>query len=357
MIISSWFPTNAHPFLGNFVEYQSILLSSIYKVTFLRLLPDESFIKTLENKEVNYLDVYFKKSKNPFITRLNKKKAVINSLKNLDSVDLIHAHISYPDGWLFRLVKKKLNKPLVLTEHASYYSPNFKWSLLMKYDISKTLKVADVVLSVSTFLANDIRHKFPSVKLNIVGNPVDITRFNIKDKQTEAFNFLHVSTLDKVKNVDGIIEAFIEVNKKKSNTKLTIISDEDHKFYQEKVRLSGVEDSIVFLGPINHTEMNIYYSNADCLVMNSNYESFSIVIVEAWSCGIPIISTPVGVASELSSDLGILTDGTNEKLVLSMLEMIDNVELFNSKKIREYSKQFSNENFLLKIEQIYQRFI
>jgi D-inositol-3-phosphate glycosyltransferase len=56
----------------------------------------------------------------------------------------------------------------------------------------------------------------------------------------------------------------------------------------------GIQDTVFFLGNIQHERLPAYYSAADLLVVPSRYESFGIVALEALACGTPVVATRVG---------------------------------------------------------------
>ncbi len=49
-------------------------------------------------------------------------------------------------------------------------------------------------------------------------------------------------------------------------------------------------------GTIEPEEMPLWMNAADALLVTSEYEGFGMVAVEALACGVPVLSTPVGVA-------------------------------------------------------------
>lgn len=164
------------------MEKQAELLAQSYTVTFIRWYPKKELMPSLKGgSKVNYINSVYSKSKNPLITYWNKKKTLKQALGTLENVDVIHAHVSFPDGWLFRYAKTQLRKPLVLTEHGSYYKIDREWTLRMKNEIYQTLKSANSIISVSSFLANDIKNR-TGFKVAVIGNPIDTDHFKWKEK-------------------------------------------------------------------------------------------------------------------------------------------------------------------------------
>jgi glycosyltransferase involved in cell wall biosynthesis len=125
-----------------------------------------------------------------------------------------------------------------------------------------------------------------------------------------------------------------------------IISDEPYSKFQEDVNRLKLDAYISFAGPIAHEKLVTYYNQSHALVMFSRYETFSIVIAEAWSCGIPVISTPVGIAAEMEDHLG-LTVQNNDPLSLALeMEKMLNGKEFQRQRIREHALQFRKTNVL-----------
>jgi glycosyltransferase involved in cell wall biosynthesis len=61
----------------------------------------------------------------------------------------------------------------------------------------------------------------------------------------------------------------------------------------------GVQDRILFMGSVPHSEILRWCKAADVFVLNTSFESFSFQIVEAMMIGVPIITTHIGSIPEL----------------------------------------------------------
>ena len=86
--------------------------------------------------------------------------------------------------------------------------------------------------------------------------------------------------------------------------------------------------------------------HSDCLVLFSNFENFPCVIPEAYSCGIPVISSKVGGIEEYVTDaLGVLVPkGDETALFDAFVGMLDQRYTYSRERIRSYAVQeFSYE--------------
>ncbi|MBA3030646.1 MAG: glycosyltransferase family 1 protein [Desulfobacteraceae bacterium] len=109
---------------------------------------------------------------------------------------------------------------------------------------------------------------------------------------------LYVGRIEPLKGLDRVIQTVAQL-KQTLPVKLVIVGGDHHdsEEMREVIELSkvlAVEDSLVFSGRVDQTELPYYYSAADALVVASLYESFGLVALEALSCGTPVVSTPVG---------------------------------------------------------------
>lgn len=65
------------------------------------------------------------------------------------------------------------------------------------------------------------------------------------------------------------------------------------------VKTLGIEDRVDFLGDPSPEDLNNCYAQADLFINLSVYETSGKILLEAGASGLPIISTPVGLASEI----------------------------------------------------------
>ena len=356
LILSSWYPNRENTFIGNFVQRQAELLSSMFEVTVLITKSDSSLnkieiVQTNKN-QLSEIIVYYPKGNTIFQKYLQQKKAFKAGIQLIKKVDLIHGHVMLPKGLQFITAKKIFNCPLLITEHGSYFRSEIKEnrSFLEKIILKKLNKHIDKLTCVSNFLKVDLQSDFTNHLIEILPNHVDTKSFipSIKE-ETKRKEFLHVSTLDeKVKNPKGIIDACsILLNYKKADFHLTIISDEPFEKWKKYANENRLSEHISFKGPLNWLELVPFYQKSDAFILFSSYETFSIVLAESWACGIPTITTSVGIGNQLPSSLGFQVDINNPKsLANAMLEIMNETAIFDSSFIRSHAEQFSGENVL-----------
>jgi glycosyltransferase involved in cell wall biosynthesis len=72
--------------------------------------------------------------------------------------------------------------------------------------------------------------------------------------------------------------------------------------YEERVKEMGLSENVEFLGRKNREEIIDVYGEADIFVLPTVNDSFSMVILEAMSSGLPVISIKTGSIPALVKD-------------------------------------------------------
>lgn len=122
---------------------------------------------------------------------------------------------------------------------------------------------------------------------------------------------ISVGRLHPVKNFESLIEVFALVQKKLPDAQLTIVGGGDeYEPLCRQVKALGLENSVNITGMVSAEEVKTYMLSSDIYVMTSHTECFPMVLLEASSVGLPLISfdVPVGPRS-------IINDGENGHLI------------------------------------------
>ncbi len=353
-----WYPNKEEPLLGIFIRkhIQSIQKYGINKVIGMHQTEHiKSNISRIENNSNNIEEVI-----------LYHKKGILNKIKVLFMIwketrrfkpDIVHAHVM---GWTSSLayILSKINKtPFIISEHWSGYRTkafdnlHFASKKLRK----KSAKLAKHVCVVSKFLKSDMKKCGIKANYMTIGNVVDGHVLN--SPKNETFTFVFTGDLiQETKNIKGILEAFYEIIKQHKNIKLEIIGDgKDYKNFKELSNKLELNDQVIFHGNQSNDFVFKTLSKSHVLIVNSYFETFSIICAEALLCGIPVISTKCGgPESFLNEETGILIDsGNKQQLEKAMRAIINTYDRYNSEKLKSIAKKFSMERIGEKINQTY----
>jgi glycosyltransferase involved in cell wall biosynthesis len=363
LVLSSWYPTERDPFLGNFVKRHVDLIATQHKVTVLQLESVENLLDFQREQHttgnLTEIRVRYPRSANPFFKWMHARKAFEIGTADIQSVDFIHGHVILSKGIQFLWAQKKFKRPLLISEHGSYYRNEARknWSLREQVCIRKVVKAAAVVSVVSPLLKREMQDLLPASKIHVVPNVIDPEVFRYQPKAVgNRLQFVHISTLDeRFKNILGILEAcellYGEVG---PGFEMQVISDSDYTRWQQWVEDHGLQNCISFAGPLTPVEVAAQLQQSDALVLFSDYETFSCVIAESWATGTPVISTPVGIAENLHPSLGIQVPvrGVAE-LVYAMKSMINGLHTFDAKVLQEAARNYYPERVLYQFEELY----
>jgi glycosyltransferase involved in cell wall biosynthesis len=352
--MSSWFPTRVDPYAGNFVERFAHLLSDTYEVTVLHTMGDKNCssieVDDQQLDNLRIIRIYHRISKNRFVHWWLQRKALGKGLLMLDHIDLIFAHVFLPRALQFARVQRYFHVPLIVMEHGSYYRKKLRKNFVSLYQriIKRGSRHAREIVAVSNVLRTDMKPLFPTTKIQVIPNFVDEELFTLRETNpVNRSKFIHISTLDKnTKNpgflFDGFLNAYLESGKKIS---LTVVSDQNTDEWERWAKLNSCLEAIQFTGPCEWDEISQLLKEHDALILTSEYETFSIVLAEAWLTGTPVISTPVGIAASMTEALGVKIEHNNiADLKQAILNMTNGNYVFDKDLMRAYGMQFSKES-------------
>jgi len=120
---------------------------------------------------------------------------------------------------------------------------------------------------------------------------------------------LYVGTLEPRKNVERLIEAFIQLKKQKQISEKLVISGVKGWGYQtiyDKVASSGIEKEVIFTGFVPNEFLPFLYNGASAFVYPSLYEGFGLPVLEAMACGVPVVTSNVSSLPEVAGDAALL---------------------------------------------------
>ena len=100
---------------------------------------------------------------------------------------------------------------------------------------------------------------------------------------------------DMYKGLDTLLQAVAKLKHTTPNLKLTVVGQGDYqKQYEADAQTLGIEKLVEFAGRLEGTQLADAYRASAVFVLPSSNDSFPMVITEAMSTGLPIISTTVG---------------------------------------------------------------
>ncbi|MFH1855699.1 MAG: glycosyltransferase family 4 protein [Candidatus Omnitrophota bacterium] len=161
--------------------------------------------------------------------------------------------------------------------------------------------------------------------------------------------------------LENLIYAIKKVSKSNRNIFLVIIGDGFLRAkLKEIIKQENLERYIVLQGPVNMEKIPVYYQASDVFIMPTEHDEwFGLVTIEALSCGVPVLGTPIGGIAEILTniDKNLLFSGTSSSdMAAGIFKFLENKNAFitNSHNFRAHIvEKYSWEIVCKKTEKVY----
>lgn len=214
------------------------------------------------------------------------EKGILSYLRKNKYDYVFNCNYSSLNGIKLALYCKLHRIPLILEVDGGIAK---KRNLIIDFLISKIMKLADYYFSTSVY--TDEYFNYYHIKNNIYHYHFSsLTRSEISENKRvkhEGFNILAVGQMIHRKGFDLLLQATKEMN-----VNVTIIGGEP------PIQLQSINPQAKFIKFLSKKELNKYYANADLFVLPSREEIWGLVLNEAISFNIPIISSDNCVAGK-----------------------------------------------------------
>lgn len=305
--IPSWFPIPEKPLNGNFIFRHIESLGDSVKSVIFHHVQDGFTPQIPKNTELFPISGHSSGKIGLFKDYMTAFQQLI---RQYGKPDILHLHVALPLGPLAVKISRKYRIPLIVSEHWTGYLPmnRPKLSFGERLILRLTFRHATHITAVSQNLLDNICHTAPAAAKKpqtVVGNVVDTNLFSLKDSylQSDKKQILHVSTIDNnAKNIMGILHAIQQLALQRSDFELNIVHDFENKEAEEYVKANNLSDIVHFLGRKTSAEISDLLHHAVCFLLFSNYENQPCVLLESFSTGTPVVTTPVGGILEITND-------------------------------------------------------
>ena len=110
---------------------------------------------------------------------------------------------------------------------------------------------------------------------------------------------LSVGRFVPIKNTALTIEAMARVTQRDSTAHLVLVGEgPELGNLKAQVERLGIAGCVTFAGYVPQDELGPYYRSADLFVLASDFDNSPNVVLEAMSCGVPVVATDVGGVAE-----------------------------------------------------------
>lgn len=203
-----------------------------------------------------------------------------------------------------------LRRPVVYSEFWSVFLPEDPNTLrpTLRSAARAVLARSAFVLPVSTSLERGLRLLAPAANYRVVPNVVDGRIFAPRrnDATRRVLRVVSVGLMDDdSKGFDVLLDAAARCS---TAFRLELVGDGvDRPRYEQQAHALGIADRVTFHGILSKPEIAAVLQSADAFVLASRFDTNPVVVLEALSCGLPVLATSVGGLPEVvTEDRGLL---------------------------------------------------
>ena len=281
-----------------------------------------------------------------------------------NELDIVHTHTEFSLGMVGEYVASRMKIPNVHTYHTMY--ENYTHYILqghlihashVRYLSKLYCNQTQGIITPSKLTHDTLRNYGISEKIEIIPTGVkmppysDENRVQVREELGLAPSdivLLSLSRVSKEKKIDEVIAAFPEIKEKVPNARLVIAGDgpilDDLKQISKERNLD-----IIFVGGVEHDQVDRYYQMADLYINASDSESQGLTYLEAFANRLPIIArrNPYLESIMPNENFGALFDDENT-LVETALDFLQKKEtqtlqVIDQKQLRKLSSEYFGE--------------
>lgn len=272
--------------------------------------------------------------------------------------DVIHAHVSLPAGFGAGKLGKKIGVPTVVTEHYSGFESDMRYPWRLRKLLNEMVKDVSIFSAVSQGFADRIRKTGLNAEIKILENPINCNYFSgERVEEPGVLRLVTIATSNPIKGIDILLKALGRIDTEKVNWRLTIIGDFDKsKGYEVFFQNQALRERIILTGKVPKNEVRKRFLNSDVYIVSSRSETANVSMLEAMSCGVPVITTRCGGPETLLSDkFSIALNGTDdEELYQAIDDCQHTLGALNKQDVRKFvMDNYSIERLSDKISKLY----
>ncbi|HDJ66389.1 MAG TPA: DUF3492 domain-containing protein [Nitrososphaeria archaeon] len=351
---------NMHKFLLNHSFRKAFRSAHVWKAFLDEIIEDELY----SNTRISYI---------------LKLSHVIRHLFRILAYDypdanLYHSSASGLCGLIGVIKKIKCGTPYIVTEHGVYFRERLLdvyselnlpekifWLNLFRAIALVNYHYADRILPVCEFnIMWETEFGVSRRKVEVIYNGVDVDRFKPMEVEVKGVKPIVVmSRIEKLKDILNMVEALEYISKEAPEIKCEIYGPiVDEKYFNACLKRAyelNVLNKISFMGSTDKPE--IAYNRAEVVVQPSLSEGFPFTVIEAMSCGKPVVATNVGGVKEAIADAGIVVPPRSPRdladAVLKLLEDEDLRKRLGDRARERVLKLFSQRRFIEEYRRLY----
>ena len=309
LFISHWLPSDEYPTKGIFIRKHAEAIAEFSQITVIHFDIESSkdifkldLTESIEDNYVKYCIKIRSKYYKFLYFALPYQYYLFNRLCKKFSIDiskfnLVHTNILFPSAIIGYKISKKHKLPQYHTEHWSKVNHFFKSNIYKKIGL-KAYQNCKRISVVSSFLKNEIKDYLNLEKVEIIPNIIDSSEFQFKNKvKINTIQFCAIAQWNSPKNPFYFLDALEQLSND-LDFEINLIGEGKQI---EEIKNKKYNFKINYLGVLKSAQINTILQSTDYFLHGSDYETFSVVIVEALATGTPVLTSNIGIAESIIS--------------------------------------------------------
>ena len=210
---------------------------------------------------------------------------------------------------------------------------------LLEKQLPKSIEQADAIITDSHYIKTEVQQMLGVAEDKIHVVPLGVSNVyypysdedNVKAlrkyKLDKLKYLLTVATLEPIKNLNSLIDAYLLLPKKtRQEYKLVIVGARGwlSKDLLQRIEMLVKRGDVISLGYIDSEDLPHIYSAAKGFVLPSLYEGFGLPILEAMAAGTPVLTSTSSSLPEVADGAAILTNANDiEDIAAGMVKLIE----------------------------------
>ncbi len=264
-----------------------------------------------------------------------------------DVPDVIHAHVAYPDGRACIEYGQRVGRPVVVTVHGHDLKDLAVGRASWRTMVADALTQADAVIAVSGELADRARELgVAEQRLKQIPNGVDSDLFQpgTRTPGEGGWRLIYSGRYDPAKGLDELLQALAGLRAEGRDVHLDLVGGGATALtqaYPERAAQLGVADRVRFIDEVPLEQMPAILAAADVFVLPSYSEGLPLSLLEAFACGLPVVTTRCGGPEEVvDPSVGRLAEPRDvQGLQGALAATLDNYGSYDRGHIRRYAEQ------------------
>lgn len=374
LILTDLFPTPQNPNHGIFIYQWAFHLAKLCDLTVYQVVFAERNQSVGSSENARFREIYLQNQPFAWIQRTKTigrfdriwrrslqfyRQAEADLAPTIREFDIIIGQMGCPGGYAAVRLARKFGKKAVVGLRGSDVNSYLTRPVLKRF-MRWTLNKADRLVTVSTAMkAELVRYGYSPSIIDVIYNGVDEALFHPLNQAESRRRLnippnwkilLFVGTLSRYKGIDLLLLAFQLLN----NPEIWLIcigQGSERQLIEDFITKHALQDRVLVKSAVPHSQLLIWYTAADVVVLPSLNEGVPNVILESMAAGTPVVASAVGGIPEviipglngLLHQAGSIND-LKDKIIDALNHSWDSQAIYQSS--RRFSWETNSQQYL-----------